>query len=104
VRIRSRRDSTQVFYEILSMEGGGVSKTQIIYRTNLNFESAERYTTFLVERGLLEVKSVPEGTRYFVTDRGLRLLTPLREVLKELFDFRQLFPTRMPARDSTPLQ
>jgi predicted transcriptional regulator len=85
--LRSRRDATRVIYEILSLGTVGVSKTSIIFKVNLSHKLVEGYITFLVKKHLLEVESDLEGTRFFLSERGERLLELLREVEKELDDF-----------------
>jgi predicted transcriptional regulator len=85
---RVRRDATKIIYEILFLGLDGVSKTQIIYRANLSHQLAESYILFLVKKGLLETGTDPQGfTRYWITQRGERLLRLLRDVEKELGDF-----------------
>jgi predicted transcriptional regulator len=44
-----------------------VNKTQIVYGANLNFNMANRYLSFLINRGLLE--RVEDDT-YRITERG----------------------------------
>jgi len=85
---RLRRDATKVIYEILTLGLDGASKTHIIYKANLSFQLAEKYTFFLIKKGLLKTEKDPEGlTRYWLTERGIRLLKLLRDVEQELGDF-----------------
>ncbi len=84
---RSRRDATRVIYEILMQATIGVTKTNIIFRTNLNHRLAERYTIFLVKKGLLKIERDNRSAQYFLTEKGDRLLRLLKEVEKELEDF-----------------
>jgi predicted transcriptional regulator len=85
---RVRRDATKVIYEILSLGVDGASKTQIIYRANLSYQLAAGYILFLVKKGLLEKGTDSQGlTRYWITERGGRLLRLLRDIEKELGDF-----------------
>jgi predicted transcriptional regulator len=85
---RVRRDATKVIYEILSLGVDGASKTRIIYRANLSYRLAESYIFFLVKKGLLEEGTDSHGfTRYWITERGKRLLRLLKDVDRELGDF-----------------
>lgn len=86
-RIDRRRDATRVIYEILSIGAMGASKSGIIFKVNLNHKLAERYTIFLIKKSLLRIESDSRGKRYFLTEKGERLLGLLREVEKELDDF-----------------
>ncbi len=83
---RSRRDATRVIYEILCLAATGTSKTSMIFRVNLSHKLVERYSVFLVKKGLLKLESDDVGTTYLLTERGEQLLKPLREVEKELDD------------------
>jgi len=84
---RLRRDATRVIYEILCLARGGASKTSITFKVNLSHKLVERYSIFLVKKGLLKLESGNPGMRYFLTERGERLLELLREVERELDDF-----------------
>ena len=82
-----RRDATRVIYDILGLGARGASKTQIIFRANLSHKLVEKYTVFLVKKGLLAVESDFEGSMYFLTEKGGRLFHLLQEVERELNDF-----------------
>ena|SRR3989442_931612 len=84
--LRLRRDATRVIYEILLLGTAGASKTGIIFKVNLSHGLAERYTTFLVKKGLLRLDSDAKSSRYFITLKGESLLKLLRAVEKELDD------------------
>jgi len=88
--LKHRRDSTRVIYEILSLVKSGASKTQIVYRVNLNFQLTEKYISFLTAKGLVLKHDGERGlARYEMTARGDRFLQFLTEVEKELVE---LFP------------
>ena len=89
-----------MIYDILTLGARGVSKTQITFRANLSHKLVEKYTVFLVKKGLLVIESGLEGTRYLLTDRGDRLFRLLREVESELNDFYAMsLASEMKARD-----
>lgn len=82
---RSRRDSTRVIFEILSLATSGVSKTRIVNRVNLNFYLANRYLDFLVQKEML--RQIPDARgriNYHLTTSGERLLRFLVEIEKDL--------------------
>jgi predicted transcriptional regulator len=76
-----------VIYDILALGAGGASKTQLIFRANLSHKLAQKYTAFLVKKGLLSIESDLEGSRYFLTEKGSHLYRLLQEVERELNDF-----------------
>jgi len=78
---RRRRSRTEVIVEILSEALGGVNKTRIMYRCNLNFVRFNRYLRELLDVGLIEcVGSNPESiVLYKTTDKGRELLKVLRK-------------------------
>jgi|SRR5437667_4182096 len=82
-----RRDATRVIYDILTLGARGASKTQITIRANLSHKLVEKYTIFLVKRGLLGIESDFGGTRYLLTEKGEYLFRLLQEVERELSDF-----------------
>jgi len=84
---RFRRDATRVIYEILLLGINGASKTHIIFKANLSYQLAERYVAFLMKKGLLATDSDPSGlVKYYLTEKGHRLIRVLREVERELAD------------------
>jgi len=98
---KSRRDATRVIYEILSIARAGATKTQIVYKVNLNSRLARGYVEFLVEKGLLiPCLSQRGGTIFDLSLRGEQLLRSLIEVEKLI----QLFPVvQTILRSSQPL-
>ena len=69
--------------DILTVASGVASKTEIVYRSNINFMATERYVSRLLLRGLLEaVKSEDGRVRFRTTPLGRHLLAKLSEVQK----------------------
>ena len=76
-----RRDATRVMYDILCLMRDRVSKTQIVYRANLNFHFANEYIRFLVEKRF--IRKNDDGrpfTVYELTERGEHLIRLLEEL------------------------
>jgi predicted transcriptional regulator len=70
MKYRSRND---IISEILeAINGGGLTKTKIMYQTFLSYAQMKEYLTELTESGLL---NYDVDTRQFkTTEKGLRLL------------------------------
>jgi predicted transcriptional regulator len=80
---RRRRSRVEVIVEILTEALGGVNKTRLMYRCNLNLGRFNRYLKELLDAGLIErVVANPEGdvVLYRTTDKGRELLKILRRV------------------------
>jgi predicted transcriptional regulator len=80
-----RRNSLDVWADILNAARDGLRKTHIVYKANLNFNVAKKYFTKLIERGFLEYKdayyvTTPEGIQ-FLTDYE-KFIMPLRNMHK----------------------
>jgi len=79
--LKARRGAIERLFEILSIVRHGASKTQVVYRANLNFQSAEKDLVYLRSRGLLDRSMTKGGLgRYFLTGRGETLLGLLTQV------------------------
>jgi predicted transcriptional regulator len=80
-----RRDATRVIHDILLLGKDGATKTEIVYKANLNFPLAEKYLHFLLAKDLVHVGEDMDGIRkYTLTDKGGRLLGLVSEVEKQL--------------------
>ena len=78
------RDSLVIIRDILQVAARRASKTEIVYRSNINFVAAERYISRLLLRGMLETV-VEEGKSKFQTT----LLE--MEALSKLTEIERLF-------------
>jgi predicted transcriptional regulator len=76
------RDSLLIVRDILAVAVKKVSKTEIVYRSNINFVAAEKYISRLLLRGMIETV-VDEGkSKFQTTQAGLEALSKLTEVQK----------------------
>ena len=76
------RDSLLIIRDILAVAAKRASKTEIVYRSNINFVAAEKYISRLLLRGMLETV-VDEGkSKFQVTPLGIEALSKLTEVQK----------------------
>ena len=70
MKYRSRTDIVGLILE--SANGGGATKTKIMYKAFLSYAQLKEYLTVLLENGLLEYE---EGRQFFrTTEKGIRLL------------------------------
>ena len=76
------RDSLLIIRDILAAAASrAATKTEIVYRSNINFLASERYVAKLLLRGMLEaVRSEDGRVRFRTTVLGLSLLSKLSEV------------------------
>ncbi len=77
-----RRSREIITADILKICIGGVSKTKIVSRTNMNSETAGSYLKKLVNIGLLQIMN-GDRTIYKTTQKGLDLLKNLQHIQKE---------------------
>jgi predicted transcriptional regulator len=65
-----RRNSLDIYADILRVSRSGAKKTHLVYRANLNFNIVKRYLTELTSKNLIE----NDGDMYFITDKGARFI------------------------------
>src|ERR671939_840360 len=70
MKYRSRTDIVGLILE--AANGGGATKTRIMYKAFLSYAQLKEYLTVLLENGLLEYEE--ERQFYRTTEKGLRLL------------------------------
>ena len=75
-----RRGRVEIMMDILDETLGGVNKTSIVYRTNLNFNMAERYLPLLLNRGLIVKLDGERGDVYKITERGREVLKNYKQI------------------------
>ncbi|RZN44099.1 MAG: transcriptional regulator [Methanophagales archaeon ANME-1-THS] len=68
--VKERRGRLEIMVEVLSIARGGVGKTEIVYKANLNFKRVKRYLAYLEEKGLIENSRLG----YKTTDKGEEFL------------------------------
>jgi predicted transcriptional regulator len=69
MKYRSRSDIVGLLLE--AANGGGATKTKLMYKAYLSFNQLKEYLTLLVENGLIEYEL---GQTYRTTEKGVRLL------------------------------
>ena len=78
-----RRSSIQVIADMLRL--GEAGKTEIMYSANMSYFQLQKYLQFLTEKELIDKVTVgnPKIT-YRITDKGLRLLESIDNILEML--------------------
>lgn len=79
------RDSLVIIRDILQVALRKASKTEIVYRSNINFVAAEKYISRLLLRGMLETVVDDGKSKFQTTQLGVDTLTKLSEV-QRLFE------------------
>jgi predicted transcriptional regulator len=70
MKYRSRSEIVGLLLD--AANGGGATKTKLMYKAYLSFNQLREYLSLLVENGLIEYE---EGMRtYRTTEKGIRLL------------------------------
>jgi predicted transcriptional regulator len=69
MKYRSRSDIVGLLLD--AANGGGATKTKLMYKAYLSFNQLREYLTLLVENGLIEYEV---GQTYRTTEKGMRVL------------------------------
>ena len=75
-----RRSRIDIIIDIMDVAKGGVNKTSIVYRANLNFRLANKYLGLLQKQGLIENRL----DKYITTDKGKKFLEQAKELTLQL--------------------
>ena len=80
-----RRSRLEIIRGILDVARRGATKTQVVYRSNLNFKLADACLARLLKGGYLKTVRGPEGrAQFWTTDKGIGLLTELTRLHKTI--------------------
>ncbi len=81
--LTNRRSSIEVIADILRL--GEAGKTEIMYSANMSFKQLQKYLKFMLELNLIDRVTVGNPVvTYRVTDKGLRLLRSIDNILETL--------------------
>jgi predicted transcriptional regulator len=75
MKYRSRSDIVGLLLN--AANGGGATKTKLMYKAYLSFNQLREYLTLLVENGLIEYEG---GQTYRTTEKGMRVLQIQNEI------------------------
>jgi len=85
-----RRSRMEVTAKILEFAMKGARKTQIMFRSGINYKEAEILLNVLIQKKLLKVTNMGKKNNFYTTLRGLRYLHEFNELKKILLDERPL--------------
>jgi len=88
-----RRSGIEIIAEILVEANNGVSKTRLVYRTNLNFLVIRKHLDFLLAKGLIEIVKDPTEL-YVTTAKGCQFLEEFAK-LKEILELSEIEPRQI---------
>ncbi|HZY94936.1 MAG TPA: winged helix-turn-helix domain-containing protein [Candidatus Bathyarchaeia archaeon] len=74
------RDSLLIIRDILQAASKKATKTEVVYRSNINFVAAEKYIKKLLTRGMLEAVIDEGKSKFQTTPLGMDALSKLTEV------------------------
>jgi len=74
-----KRTSLMVAYDILQVATGGATKTQLVYRGNLNFRLIKTWLSRLISKDLIEF-CPGEPKMWMTTAKGLRFMLAMDRV------------------------
>jgi predicted transcriptional regulator len=69
-----KRDRLEIARNILLICKDGAKKTEIVYKSNLNFKNGESYLNWLIDLEMI----INEGNIFKITPRGSELLANLQ--------------------------
>ena len=75
MKYRSRSDIVELLLD--AANGGGATKTKLMYKAYLSFNQLREYLTLLVENGLIDYEV---GQTYRTTEKGMRVLHLQNEI------------------------
>lgn len=75
---RGRRSKFDIIAKLLEIASEGTTKTNLVYRSNLNFKVVQRYIEMLIGRELLEVVESEGLTIYRTTVKGAAAVGAIR--------------------------
>jgi predicted transcriptional regulator len=78
-----KRSSEMIMQNILEVCSSGASKTKIVYRSNLNFNTVNSYMNQLMNSGLLDVIQ-GEPITYMTTKKGSEFMRCLKQHHEEI--------------------
>ncbi len=79
-KVTKKRDSLSIMASILSYALHGMGKTQLVYKTNLNFEIIHKYLKFLMTKNLISSYLLEGSTKYKTTEKGILFMKELERL------------------------
>ena len=83
--MNQRRSYIEIIAEMLKIGENGAGKTKIMYAANMSYYQLNKYLGLLLDRGLInELTPVNHHFNYQVTEKGMKLLSSIGDVLGAL--------------------
>lgn len=79
--LKERRSTIKLIVDILDAALKGATKTEIVYKSNLNFKQVEKFLDFLIKKDLLSVSS-NKRKKYQTTDKGREFIKRYRNIIE----------------------
>jgi predicted transcriptional regulator len=82
-----RRSNIEIIADMLRVGEGenGAGKTEIMYSANMSYAQIQKYLSFLMNQGLINrVEAGNPVVTYHVTDKGLKLLKSIDNIVEML--------------------
>ena len=76
--IRKRRDAMNIICCLLKHAVNGIKKTRLLYKTNLNSKTLEKYLMYCIKQGYIQIRGVER--LYITTRKGMELLRKMEEI------------------------
>ena len=86
--IEKRRGKLEVIADILRSiqdKEGKIKPTHLLYKSNLSHAKLKEYVNLLLEKGMIEERSVKDRKMFFMKDQGHKFLLEF-EIIKEFSD------------------
>jgi predicted transcriptional regulator len=81
----SKRSRLQIYFDVLQVVEEGTSKpTQIMYGTNLSWNTLNKVFTVLIDSKFLRKENTKTSKRFYITDKGKKALTYYRRSIEGL--------------------
>ncbi len=78
-----KRNRMEIIQELLEACVQGATKTEMVYRVNLNFKTANCYLRPLLKEGMIEVDRGTPIT-YRTTQKGANILEDMKKIWAEI--------------------
>jgi predicted transcriptional regulator len=81
----SKRSRLQIYFDVLDVIAKGTSKpTQIMYGTNLSWNTLNKVFDVLITSQFLRKENTKTSRRFYITDKGKQALSYYRRSIEEL--------------------
>jgi predicted transcriptional regulator len=79
----TRRNGMEILVNILKESRSGITKTRLVYKTNMNFFAIRKHIDFLIQKDLLTLEH-KEFSLYTTTQKGIEFLNEFDKIRETL--------------------